>query len=152
MEMGQQPVVCKMFQAYLDLDLCVLPSLQKGQATWKLMSSALRALFPANIDWREYHRDLLLDPYVNDWSLYKGDVPRHAPVPTPSDSPPINTETKSNSQTSRTPHTKSTTVPENIPKLESRTIHKVAEEIVGDETGKLVIESDISRADLNPLV
>jgi hypothetical protein len=41
-------------------------------------------------------------------------------------------------------------LPENIPNLESTTIHKVAEEIVGDETGKLIIESDISRADLNP--
>jgi len=38
------------------------------------------------------------------------------------------------------------------PKLESTTIHRILEENINSQGGKLIVEADISRADLNPLV
>ncbi|GAM38382.1 hypothetical protein TCE0_033f09060 [Talaromyces pinophilus] len=156
-EVGPQPIVSKMFNASLKMNLDILPSLQRGQDAWKLLTGSMKVLYTrgAEVEWREYHRDFpssqrvlelpnysweLKDywlQYTNDWSLYKGspleDIPQKAvasgslPVVTPPPKPAFK-------------------------KLQSSTIHKILEETFDNQAGKLVVEGDISRPDLNPLV
>lgn len=101
-----------------------------------------------DIQWREFHRDfqssqkVLQLPnyrwdlkgywmqYVNDWSLRKGDPPLAQIGPS-----------QGAAQAETT-----------IPRIESTTIHTVVEETVGRNQGLFVLESNISRPDLDPLV
>ncbi|KAH8691644.1 polyketide synthase [Talaromyces proteolyticus] len=155
-ECGPQPVVSRMVNSSLGSAMDILPSLQRGQDPWKLISSALQTLFSRGleIDWKEYHRDFdssqkVIDlpcyswelkeywiQYRNDWSLHKGELPKN------DSSLPSYTAPLKEAQETPTPSSK----------LESTTIHNVIEEDVGSQTGRIVVEADISRADLNTFV
>ncbi len=159
-EIGPQPVVSGMLKAILGSQVTALPSLQRNKDTWPLLTAALSTIYAAggDIAWREYHHDFrsshkvlqlpaygwdLKDywiQYVNDWSLRKGDNISIIE----NDSKHIE---KPNSKPISKPSTKVA-----VPKLESTTVHNIFEEIVNSEGGTLIIESDIARADLNPLV
>ena len=148
-EIGPHPVVSAMVKATLP-QANALPSLRRKTDTWQVLAQTISKLYMAGTDiqWREFHRDfqssqkVLQLPdyrwdlkgywiqYVNDWSLRKGD-------------PPLAQIGLSQGGAQAEP---------TIPRIESTTIHTVVEEKVGGNQGLLVLESDISRPDLNPLV
>ena len=149
LEIGPQPVVSAMIKATVP-QIQALPSLRRNMDTWEVTAQTISTLYTAGADilWMEYHRDFQsshkvlqlptyrwdLKPYwmqyVNDWSLRKGDPPLLQHVSSPGAAP----------------------IEANLPRLESTTIHKVVEEAVHDRQGRIIVESDISRPDLNPLV
>lgn len=142
LEIGPNPVVSGMMKATLGMQMTTIPTLQKNQDTWNTLTAALSTLYSAslNIRWQEYYRDfkgyrkvLQLPayswdlkeywmPYENDWVILKG-----APDPA---------------------------APQNrvLPVLESTSIHKLVEETINGQQATLVVESDVSRPDLNRIV
>ena len=161
LEIGPQPVVAGMVKAILGSHIVVLSSMQRSKDTWPIVTNALSKLYVAGtqIEWREYHRDFTsshkvvdlpaykweLKPfwiqYVHDWSLRKGD-----PLLSVEDLAGPGIYYKNLTDKSAQP-SKAT----RVPRLESTTVHKVIEESVNDQTGFIVIESDIARPDMKPL-
>lgn len=159
-EVGPQPVVSGMLKAILGPQITTMPSLQRGKDSWPLLTTALSALYGAGVDiaWGDYHRDfksshrVLQLPaycwdlreywiqYVNDWSLRKGDS-----------LPAVEINTEPLMQWADDSNTNPLIRPV-LSKLQSTTIHNCIDETVNGQVGNLVIESDISRSDLNPLV
>ncbi|KAL2170142.1 hypothetical protein VTG60DRAFT_5164 [Thermothelomyces hinnuleus] len=143
LEIGPHPAISGMVKAVLGSRVQCLASAQRGRSAWQVLAGTLRSLYTAGADiaWAEYHRDFKTShkvlplpayswdlkeywiQYVNDWSLRKGD-------------PPVII----NNGGGR-------------PKLESTTIHKVVEEThESAERTRLVVEANIARKDLSPLV
>lgn len=149
LEIGPHPVVSAMVKATVP-QVQALPSLRREMDTWEVIAQTISTLYISGADilWREYHRDFKsshnvlqlptykwdLKPYwmqyVNDWSLRKGD-------------PPILQQVSVQ---------KAALAEATFPKLESTTIHRIVEEAIHDNQGKIIVESDISRPDLNPMV
>ena len=148
-EIGAHPVVSSMIKTTVP-QVQALPSLKRKMDAWEVIAPTISTLYTAGADilWREYHRDfksshkVLQLPayrwdlkeywmqYVNDWSPRKGDPPLVQQVPS-----------QEATQTEQKP-----------PRLESTTIHKIVEETVRENQGSIIIDSDISRPDLNPMV
>lgn len=148
-EIGPQPVVSTMIKAAVP-QVQALPSLKRKTDAWEVIVQTISTLYTAGADilWGEYHRDfksshkVLQLPayrwdlkeywmqYVNDWSLRKGDPPlvQHVPSQEAARTEPM------------------------FPRLESTTIHTIVEETVHENQGSIIVESDISRPDLNPMV
>lgn len=149
LEIGPHPVVSTMIQA-TSPGTEVLPCSKRKVDLWEVIASTISTLYMAGAEivWREFHRDfkgahkVMRLPaykwdlkkywmqYVNDWSLRKGD-------------PLVVQPTPSYGTTASAP---------TPPRPESTTIHRFVEETVNDEQGTIVVESDISRSDLNPMV
>ncbi|OXV11266.1 hypothetical protein Egran_00973 [Elaphomyces granulatus] len=143
-EFGPQPVVSKLVKATLGPKIRVLSTLRRNNDTWQILAEGLSTFYTAGaeIRWDEYHRDFHashkvlglpaycwdLKPYwmqyVHDWTLFKGDPRVLAPAPAVVE----------------------------IPKLESTTIHRIVEEKETDGKFRMVVEADITRPDLHPLV
>lgn len=142
LEIGPQPVLSGMFKSTFGNEVPTLPSLAQGQDSWKVTTTSLASLYQSghDINWVEYNRDFRhrvvelphyawdlqhywID-YVHDWSLRKGDPLPTAPLqPTPVLELPMST-----------------------------TIHKASPYAMLRESGQIVIESDICRADLAQVV
>ena len=162
-EVGPHPIVSGMIRATIPT-INTMPSLRRKTDDWEVIAQTLTTLYNAGVDisWREYHRDFKAShrvlklpayswdlksywmQYVNDWSLRKGD-------------PALVSGNSAASSTSQ-PTTRSLapkaalSPPKELPRLESTTIHSVVEENVTRHGGSMVLESDISRPDLNPFV
>ncbi|KAI3395988.1 hypothetical protein diail_558 [Diaporthe ilicicola] len=149
LEVGPHPAVSAMVKATLGAQIATLPTSQrtstakKSKSPWQVLTDTLKKLYSVGTDirWTEYHRDFasaqkvislpayswdLKDywiQYVNDWSLRKGD-------------PPLVIKDSASSR------------------LDTTTIHRVVKESPGpsDNTVSLVVEADIARPDLNPLI
>ncbi|KAK2614402.1 hypothetical protein N8I77_001234 [Diaporthe amygdali] len=144
LEVGPHPAVSGMVKATLGSNMTVISALNRKSAR-DVLSDALKVVYQAGADiaWAIYHDDFKssqkvitdlpayswdLKPYwiqyVNDWSLRKGDAPLLV-----SDN-------------------------EQETKLESTTIHRVVEDSSSEGGAKqhIVVEADIARPDLNPLV
>ena len=145
LEVGPHPAISGMVKATLGSQMTVISALDRKSAR-DVLAEALKVLYQsgAEVAWRVYHDDFKssqevitelpaynwdLKPYwiqyVNDWSLRKGDPPLMANKPE-----------------------------ENRRLLESTTIHRVVEESSSNDGMKehIIVEADISRPDLNPLV
>ncbi|KAL2813896.1 beta-ketoacyl synthase [Aspergillus granulosus] len=92
-EIGPQPVTIGLLKSNIP-SIVGVPTVQHKHDTWKVLSSSLRVLYESghNLQWKQYHSSfekglhvLRLPtynwdlksywlPYVNDWSLYKGDA------------------------------------------------------------------------------
>ena len=149
LEIGPHPVVSTMIKATTP-DTEIFPSLKRRVDIWEVIASTISKLYMAGTEivWREFHRDFKAShkvmrlpaykwdlknywmQYVNDWSLRKGDPLVVQPTPL---------------------HGTIATAP-TPPRPESTTIHRFVEETVNGEQGKIIVESDISRSDLNPMV
>ena len=173
LEIGPHPIVSGMVKATLP-QVDTLPSLRRKTDTWQVLAQTIAKLYMAGTDiqWREFHRDfqsshkVLQLPnykwdlkgywmqYVNDWSLRKGDplLAQNGPSPGAVRAEP----TIPRAEKSTIPRVEKSVVPRveafTIPRIESTTIHRVVEETINGNQGLLVLESDISRPDLNPLV
>ncbi|KAL9609770.1 MAG: hypothetical protein Q9167_005482 [Letrouitia subvulpina] len=168
-EIGPQPVVCGMLKSTLGSKMITLPTLQRNKELWPNLTSMFASLYVGNhtINWQEYqrpfkscHKVLELPsygwdlkeyyiPYEGDWCLH-----RHAMECSCADpSGPTNHTGRAIGQqpvsgkTTTAPKPEPAKAPE--PKLESTTVHKIVEEKTEALGATLVIETDVSRPDMN---
>jgi len=138
-EIGPHPAVSGMVKSTLGTQMTVLSTLQRGKDTWVSLAATFKALYCAgmDLDWAEYHRDfksshnvLQLPAYSWDlkdyWMQYVNDWSLRK------GDPPL--------------------IVNNTLSLDSTTIHKTLTETPKGDKMTLIVESDISRPDLNPLM
>ncbi|KAH8672377.1 hypothetical protein BGZ61DRAFT_537012 [Ilyonectria robusta] len=138
-EIGPHPAISGMGRAVIGPQMAFLPSAQRGRPSWHILGAALKALYNAggDIRWAEYHRDFTgshsvipLPAYSWDlkeyWMQYVNDWSLRK------GDPPLSIKETS--------------------KLESTTIHRVVEETGDSQKVHIVVEADIAREDLSPLV
>ncbi|MCJ1252097.1 hypothetical protein MMC30_009335 [Trapelia coarctata] len=138
-ELGPHPACSSMIKATLGSRVCTVASLHKAEDVWKTLSTSLCSLHCTGlpIDWSQFHRDfessheLLSLPtysfdnknywidYVNDWCLHKAE-PRPAQL------------------------VESVKLPPKISTLSTSSVHRVVFEEFKDDTGKVVIQSDLA--------
>nr|ALQ32772.1 putative polyketide synthase [Fusarium babinda] len=139
LEVGPHPAVAGMVKPTLGQQIACVASLQRGRAPWEMLSGALKSLYDAgaNINWADYqsnfpgsHSVVALPAYSWDlkeyWIQYVNDWSLRK------GDPPL--------------------IINNAPKLESTTIHSVVEESGDSKKTHIVVEADIARKDLSPLV
>jgi acyl transferase domain-containing protein len=144
MEIGPHPAMGGMVRGVLGAQVPTLTSTQRGRSLWSVLTTTLKQMYTAGADirWQEYHADFkesldvlslptyswdLKDywmTYVHDWSLRKGE-------------PPLVIER---------------IIERGGPRLETSTIHQTVEESESPGGVHLVVESDITRPDMSPLV
>ncbi|KAF4446291.1 fusarubin cluster-polyketide synthase [Fusarium austroafricanum] len=139
LEVGPHPAVAGMVKPTLGQQITCVASLQRGRAPWEMLSGALKSLYDAgaNINWADYqsnfpgaHSVVALPAYSWDlkeyWIQYVNDWSLRK------GDPPL--------------------IINNAPKLESTTIHSVVEESGDSKKTHIIVEADIARKDLSPLV
>ena len=139
LEVGPHPAILGMVGAVLGPHMTSLGSSQRGRPAFQILASTLKSLYIAgtDINWSKYHHDfkashevLPLPAYSWDlkayWMQYVNDWSLRK------GDPPL---TITNAST-----------------LESTTIHRVVEETSHSNKTNIVVESDIARKDLSPLV
>ncbi|KAF5662736.1 polyketide synthase [Fusarium heterosporum] len=139
LEVGPHPAVAGMVKPTLGQQITCVASLSRGRAPWDMLAAALKNLYDAgaNINWADYqsnfpsaHSVIELPAYSWDlkeyWMQYVNDWSLRK------GDPPL--------------------VIHNAPKLESTTIHTVVEESGDSRKTHIVVEADIARKDLSPLV
>jgi acyl transferase domain-containing protein len=163
-EFGPHPVVSEMIQGALGPKVRMLSTLRRNRDVWETLTQTLSALYSTGlqIKWDEYFRDLpsartvLHLPayswdlksywikYRNDWTLTKGDIAPEAQLPL--QLPPPAQVAKTDSPGAMITPT------EEIPVLESTTVHKIVEEESEDCRFLMTVETNVSRPDLNPIM
>ncbi|KAF2637343.1 ketoacyl-synt-domain-containing protein [Massarina eburnea CBS 473.64] len=139
LEIGPHPAISSMVKATLGPQTEALASSQRGRGLWQTLGPTLGKLYcaGAEIHWAEYHRDfkashkvLSLPAYSWDtkdyWIQYVNDWSLRK------GDPPL--------------------ISINTTKLESTTIHNIVEESGDSRKTRIVVEADITRKDLSPLV
>lgn len=138
-EIGPHPAVSGMVKAVLGSQMVTLASAQRARSVWQVLTTALKTLYNAGaeINWAEYQRDfdgshtvVALPAYSWDlkeyWMQYVNDWSLRK------GDPPLTVSAG--------------------PKLGSTTIHRVVEESGDSNKAHIVVEADIARKDLSPLV
>ena len=133
-EVGAHPICSGMVKACVGSSVATVPSLRRGEDSWKTIASSLSALSlaGANPNWSAYHQEYEASveclpfptysfdeknhwiQYVNDWTLTKGD-----PVRTAIQAPPV-------------------------PKFSTTSIQKITSEDIQKDTATVSAESDIA--------
>jgi acyl transferase domain-containing protein len=139
LEIGPHPAISGMVKAVLGPQITCLASSQRARPTWQVLTATLKSLYEAGADisWPNYHSDfkcshkvVALPAYSWDlkeyWMQYVNDWSLRK------GDPPL--------------------VISNRPKLESTTIHRVVDETGDSQKAHIVVEADIARKDLSPLV
>jgi acyl transferase domain-containing protein len=139
LEIGPHPAISGMVKAVLGTKTTAIASSQRGRPTFQVLAAALKILYTAGADirWAKYHADFKasqeviplpayswdLKPY---WMQYVNDwsLRKGDPPMVISDGPPI----------------------------ESTTIHRIVEENGDAQKTNIIVEADIARKDLSPLV
>jgi iterative type I PKS product template protein len=139
LEIGPHPAISGMVKAVLGQQVATLPSLQRGRSVWQTLTGALKHLYNggANIAWAEYQRDFKASHRVVSLPAYSWDLKEYwmqyvNDWSLRKGDPPLTITGPS--------------------KLESTTIHRVVEETGDASKTHIVVESDIARKDLSPLV
>lgn len=142
LEIGPHPAMGGMVRNVLGTQVATLASSQRGRSAWSVLSTTLKQMYVAGADirWTAYHagfksaHNVLSLPtyswdlkdfwmtYTNDWSLRKGD--------------PATIIVNGGGGAS----------------VESTTIHRVVKETESADKLHIVVESDVARPDLSPLV
>jgi iterative type I PKS product template protein len=139
LEIGPHPAVSGMIKATLPT-VNTLASLQRGRSALQTVASTIKTLYCAglHIAWSEYHRDFTAAQKIVDLPAYSWDL-KHYWIQYVNDwslrkgDAPLVISTGSSS-------------------LNTTTIHNVVQENVNDRDGHIVVEADIARKDLCPLV
>lgn len=139
LEIGPHPAISGMVKAVLGPQITSLASLQRGRPVWQVLAATLKNLYNAGADirWSKYHSDfkishevILLPAYSWDlkeyWMQYVNDWSLRK------GDPPLTIS--------------------NASRLESTTIHRVVEETSGSQEVHIVVETDIARKDLAPMM
>ncbi|RCI15849.1 hypothetical protein L249_1704 [Ophiocordyceps polyrhachis-furcata BCC 54312] len=138
LEIGPHPAISGMVKAVLGPQVATLFSLQRGRPSWQVLGTTLKALYTAGADirWSECHRDfegshsvVALPAYSWDlkdyWMQYVNDWSLRK------GDPPLTVSATS---------------------IESTTVHRIVEEAGDSQRLNMILESDIKREDLSPLV
>lgn len=141
LEIGPHPAIGGMVRAVLGSQVPTLASSQRGRPAWSVLGTTLKQMYTAGADlrWMAYHADfkashkvLSLPTYTWDlkdyWIEYVNDWSLRK------GDPPLVIEGGS------------------TPTVETTTIHRIVEETESTGGLRVVVESDITRPDLRPLV
>lgn len=140
-EIGPHPAIGGMIRAVLGSQVSSLASYQRARSVWQVLAVSLKHLYAASADlrWSEYHRDFTGSHKVLQLPSYGWDMKDYW-IPYVHDwslrkgDPPLQVSGGGSS-------------------LYSTTIHNVVKETeVSSSQLKLVVEADIQRPDLSPLV
>ena len=140
LEIGPHPAISGMIKAELP-HVASLVSMQRGRPPFQVLAAALKTLYSAGaeIRWSEYHRDFKASHKVIPLPAYSWDLKEYwmqyvNDWSLRKGDPPIVISAG------------------NPLKLESTTIHRVVEESGDIDKTHIVVEADIARKDLSPLV
>jgi acyl transferase domain-containing protein len=139
LEFGPHPAISSMLKATLGSQMTVLPTASRGRDMWHTLSSTLASLYMAGADirWGIYQRDFGASHKVLSLPSYSWDT-KHYWIryvngwSLRKGDPPLVVANKS--------------------RLGSTTIHRVVEEACDSYKGHIVVEADITRKDMSPLV
>ena len=139
LEIGPHPAISGMIRPVLGSNITSLASSQRGRPQWQVLAATLKSLYMAGADirWMKYQEDFKVSHEViplpaynwdlkNYWMQYVNDWSLRK------GDPPL-------------------TISNNT-KIESTTIHRVVEETSDSQKVHIVVEADIVRKDLSPLV
>ncbi|KAI9712188.1 MAG: Type I Iterative PKS [Chrysothrix sp. TS-e1954] len=139
LENGPHPAISGMVKASLGSHINCLATLQRGRSAFQVLAGALNSLYitGADINWMEYHRDFKISHEVLSLPAYSWDVKEYwmqyvNDWSLRKGDPPLSIQ--------------------NEPKLETTTVHRVVEETSEAQKVRIVLEADIARKDLSPLV
>ena len=164
MEFGPHPVVSGMIKSTLGAAITVMPTLRRNNSPWEILTKSLCALYTAGlpVKWDGYFADIpeartvvelptyswdlksYWIAYRNDWTLTKGDIPLDR-VKDVTKLPQPSTAVSSK-------QFQPTTTVRDTPKLESSTIHRVLEDKISSQGYEIVVDCDVSRADVKPFI
>ena len=139
LEIGPHPAISGMVRGVLGPQVTSLASLQRGRSAWQVLVTTLKSLYAAgaDIDWAKYHYDFKASHEVIHLPAYSWDL-KNFWIQYVNDwslrkgDPPL--------------------MISNAPTLKSTTIHRVVEESQESDKTRIVVEADITRKDLSPLV
>lgn len=139
LEIGPHPAISGMVKAVLGPHMICLASLQRARSTWQVLTATLKNLYEAGADisWPNYHSDFKASHRVLSLPAYSWDLKEYwlqyvNDWSLRKGDPPL--------------------VISNGPKLESTTIHRVIEGTGDSQKAHIIVEADIVRKDLSPLV
>lgn len=137
-EIGPAPVVIKMVKEIAGPAFRTFASSRKGDDAWKLIAPALSAFYAAGADikWMAYHADFRSCQKVLELPSYGWDLKEYW---------------------IQYVHDWSLRKGDPVPRgksldLESSSIHQVKQDTLSYSGGQLVVEADLSRSDLHPMV
>ena len=139
LEIGPHAAISGMVRAVLGPQITSLASSQRGRPTFQVLAATLKNLYAAGADisWSKYHYDFKVSHEVIPLPAYSWDLKEYW-VQYVNDwslrkgDPPLTIS--------------------NAPTLETTTIHRVVEETGDSQKTHIVVEADIARKDLSPLV
>ena len=139
LEIGPHPAISGMVKGVLGSQTTSLASLQRGQSTYQSLSAALKTLYEggADISWSKYNQDFKASHEVLSLPAYSWDLKDYW----------IQYVNDWSLRKGDAPLMIS-----NASKLESTTIHRIVEESGDTQRTHIVVEADIARKDLSPLV
>lgn len=139
MELGPHPAVSGMVKTVLGQQMVTLASVQRGRSVWQLLPKTLKTLYNAGAEicWAEYHRDFVGSHVVLSLPAYSWDLKEYwmqyvNDWSLRKGDPPQMVEAG--------------------PQLESTTIHRIIKESGDSSRVEMIVEADIARGDLSPLV
>ncbi|RAL16794.1 ketoacyl-synt-domain-containing protein [Aspergillus homomorphus CBS 101889] len=140
LEIGPHPAISGMVRAVLGSQMTTLASVQRARSIWQTLTNSLKTLYHAGADirWAAYQQDFPVSHVVLPLPNYRWDLKPYwlqyvNDWSLRKGDPPL--------------------IVNGGPRLESTTIHRVLHETGGDaQKTKLVVEADIAREDLSPLV
>ena len=139
LEIGPHPAISGMVRAVLGPQITSLASLQRGRPAFQVLAATLKTLYTAGADigWSNYHYDFKVSHEVIPLPAYSWDLKGYwmqyvNDWSLRKGDPPLTIS--------------------NEPALESTTIHKVVEETGDSQKTHIVVEANIARKDLSPLV
>lgn len=138
-EIGPHPAVSGMVKAVLGSQMVTLASAQRGRSIWGVIPKALKTLYNAGAEicWVEYQRDFVSSHVVLPLPAYSWDLKEYwmqyvNDWSLRKGDPPLTVDAGF--------------------KLESTTIHRIIKESGNSSKTEIVVEADIARKDLSPLV
>lgn len=137
-EIGPAIVVAKMVKEVAGPSFETFASISRGEDTWKFLSQALSKIHAAgsSIKWPAYHKDFdscqqVLELPAYSWELKDYWMQYVHDWSLRKGDPPLRIA---------------------APALQSSSIHKVLQDTLGSSDGQLIVEADLSRKDLHPMV
>lgn len=139
LEVGPHPAISGMVRAVLGPQINSLASSQRGRPAFQVLATALKSLYTAGADvsWSDYHHDFKISHEVLPLPAYSWDLKEYW----------MQYVNDWSLRKGDPPLTISNSSP-----LESTTIHRVVEESSDSLKTHVVVEADIARKDLSPLV
>ena len=139
LEIGPHPAISGMVKAVVGPQITSLASSQRGRSALQVLVTALKSFYAAGADisWSKYHQDFKVSHEVIPLPAYSWDLKTYwmqyvNDWSLRKGDPPL--------------------MIGNAPTLESTTIHRVVEESGDSQKTHIVVEADIARKDLSPLV